>query len=106
MAGARVVPRLNPGVLQQWVTLSDEVPDGTPVTFTPARVKVGIRNAVQSLEAAADYELDCRYHPQITTNTCLTFDDGLKVYVRELTNKANADRSGWMTLRCQGADTP
>lgn len=100
------MPRLNPGVLTTWVTLSNEVPDGTPVVFVPSRVKVGLKNAVQAIESAASYEVDLRYHRQITTDACLTLDDGRKLYVRELTNIGNVDRSGWMTLRCEEADTP
>ena len=100
------MPRLNPGVLQTWVTLSDEVQDGTPVTFVPDRVKAGIQASAVTEGLAGSFALTLRYHPQITLNTCVTLDDGTRAYVREIGNKANADRSGWMTLRCEEAEQP
>jgi hypothetical protein len=100
------VPRLNPGALTTWVSLENNVPDGTPVTFSPSRVKVGITGAVQATVSTCTYDVALRYHDQITTDACLVMDSGLRLYVRELTNKGNVDRTGWMTLRCEDADTP
>lgn len=100
------MPRLNPGVLTTWVTLDDDVPDGTVTVFAPSRVKVGVQSSASIEGSAGSWVVTLRYHPQITLNTRLTLDDATALYVREIGNKGNADRSGWMTLRCEEAETP
>lgn len=100
------MPRLNPGVLTTWVTLDDIVPDGTVPTFVPSRVKVSMQATAATEGMAGAFDLTLRYHSQITLNTRVTLDDGTQLFVREIGNKANADRSGWMTLRCEEAEQP
>ena len=100
------MPRLNPGVLTTWVTLDDNVPDGTVTVFAPDRVKVRLQSSASIDGSAGSWDVALRYHAQITLNTRLTLDDETALYVREIGNKGNADRSGWMTLRCEEAETP
>jgi hypothetical protein len=47
-----------------------------------------------------------RYHAQVTFNTRITMADGRQMFVRGITNYGNADRSGWMSLRCEEVLTP
>lgn len=100
------MPVTNPGILNRWVTLSDEIVDGTPKTFDPARVKVQLRSSGLSAEERMGWQAVMRYHPQITFNTQITLDDGRQLHVREIDNFGNADRSGYMTVRCYEVQTP
>lgn len=100
------MPRLNPGVLTTWVTLDDIVPDGTVTTFKPARVKAGLQATSTIDGSQGSWAVTLRYHSQITLNTRVRLDAGTQMFVREIGNQQNADRSGWMTLRCEEAETP
>jgi hypothetical protein len=101
------VPRLSPSGPRTWVTLSDEVADGTTPTFAPSRVPVFDLQAQSATEGSAgSWQMRLRYHSQITLNTCVTLDEGTRLYVRGIGNQQNADRSGWMTLQCEEAETP
>ena len=100
------MPRLNPGVLDQFVTLDDPIVDGTVTVFNPNRVKARVRSSGVSSEEMSYWGIDLRYHPQITFNTRVTLDDGRRIAVREIDNAGNADRSGWMVLRGSEVTTP
>lgn len=100
------VPRVNPGRLNTFVTLSEPIEDGTPVTFSPARVKGELLSDGVGSESAIFWSFITRFHPQITTHTQLTLDDGRMLSVMDFGNAGNADRSGWMVLRCQEVQTP
>ncbi len=100
------MPRLNPGVLTTWVTLDDIVPDGSVTTFRPSRVKVGLQGTSSIDGSAGSWQVALRYHPQITLNTRITLDDGTQMFVRGVGNQQDADRSGWMSLTCEEAETP
>lgn len=100
------MPRLNPGVLTTWVTLDDDMQDGTTPTYEPRRVKVGLQGTSAIEGSTGTWAVTLRYHPQITLNTRITLDDGTEMYVRGVGNQQNADRSNWMTLQCEEAETP
>lgn len=99
------MPRVNPGSLKQWVTLLDPVPDGTPVTFDPDRIKVAMQ-ALGSAQEGVRWSVTARYHPQVTFNTRLIKDDGQMLNVVSIENVGNADRSGYFLLQCEEVLTP
>lgn len=100
------MPRLNPGLLDQWVTLDDPIVDDSPVTFVPSRVKARVRSSGVSTEFGLYWLVDLRYHPQVTFHTRVTLGDGRRLAVQEIDNFGNTDRSGWMTVRCHEVTTP
>lgn len=100
------MPIVNPGQLRHWVTLDDPVPDGTPVTFVPARVKVALMGTGQSDENRVVWTVQMRYHQQVTFNTRITLDDARELFVRGIENVGDADRSGYLTLTCEEVLTP
>jgi len=97
---------MNPGRLTTWVTLDDPVEDGTPVTFSPDRIKVRMTSTGESSEQVVEWTVEAYYHPQVTFNTRITLDSGRMLFVRGIQNVGNADRSGWFTLRCHEVLTP
>lgn len=101
---------VNPGAWRHWVTLDDPVVDGTPVTISPNRWKCSIRPSAPGGfgEQKVTYEVQGRYHPQITFNTRITFVDasGLEhqLFVRGL---QNVDMRNWyLVLDCEEVMTP
>lgn len=96
---------LNPGRYTQFVTLDDPVPDGTVVTFAPARIKVSMLNSGSS-EKIVSWQVEGRYHPQVTMNTRMTLDDGRQLFVRAHDNIGNVTRSNVMRLVCEEVVTP
>src|SRR5690348_10211289 len=94
------------GDLRHMVTLDDPVDDGTPVTFSPSRIWIGLRSNGISAEEKIGWTVVCRYHPQITFNTRITLGDGRQLFVRGIDNVGDADRTGWMTLTCEEVQTP
>ena len=97
---------MNPGLLDQWVTLDDPIVDGTTPVYAPRRVKAQVRSVGSSTELGMSWSVVLRYHPQLTFNTRITLDDGRQMAVQEIDNTGNADRSGFMTVRCGEVQTP
>jgi hypothetical protein len=96
---------IDPSVLRHWVDLTDPVPDGTPVVFSPARVKVSIRPVQPGAfdEQKVTHIVELRYHSQITFNTRIVHRDR-SLYVRGIQNVDEENR--WMTLLCEEVVTP
>jgi hypothetical protein len=94
------------GRLRHRVTLDDPVEDGTPVTFHPDSVACELQSTGESDERVVTWTVHLRYHAQVTFNTRITMADGRQMFVRGITNYGNADRSGWMSLRCEEVLTP
>lgn len=91
--------------LRQWVTLDDHVEDGTPVVFRPNRMACAIQP-----DSASSFDEDrkghlvwMRYHPQVTTNTRLTYGTR-ELAVRGIRNVD--ERNEWLELRCEEVVTP
>lgn len=97
---------MNPGLLKHYVTLDDPVEDGTPVTFRPNKVWCSLQSTGESEERVVVWTVGLRYHSQITFNTRLRLENGRQLWVRGITNYGDADRSRWMTLRCEEVLTP
>jgi head-tail adaptor len=99
------VPVVNPGDYRHWVDLDDPVPDGSPVTFSPARIKAAIKPVSPGAfdEQKVTDIVEVRYHPQITFNTRL-IHRGRSLYVRGIQN--HDERGRYMTLLCEEVVTP
>jgi hypothetical protein len=98
------------GGLKQWVDLDDPIEDGTPKVFTPnrvpARVVPGPPGAYD--ENKVTYQVEMRYHPQVTFNTRLRFTDAARVehqlFVRGVQNVEMRNRD--LVLLCEEVLTP
>lgn len=66
----------NPRKLRHLVTLSDPVPDGSPVTFTPSTVWAAIEPTPPGSfdEQRTTHIVTMRYHAQVTFNTQITHE--------------------------------
>jgi hypothetical protein len=82
--------------LRDFVDLDDPVEDGTPVTFRPSRIPVAFLTSTPAAEDHVAHRLRVRHHPQLTTNTRLTWVDKAgtthRGYVRGITNVDNRTR--------------
>jgi len=95
---------------RHWVDLDDPVDDGTPVVFSPSRVKCAIEPSAPSTidENHVTHLVQMRYHPQVTFNTRITFVDkqGLthRLFVRGYQNRFMESRE--LALLCEEVLTP
>jgi head-tail adaptor len=96
---------MNVRAMRHRVTLSDPVDDGTPKTFTPAKVWAAVRPASPGSdgETHLTHVVEMRYHPQITLNTCITHRDR-KLFVKGIQNVDERNRA--LVLLCEEVQTP
>jgi hypothetical protein len=75
-------------------------------TYTPGGIWVEFKPSSPSAyeEDRVSHLLETDYHPDITTNTILTLDDGRVLYVRGITDQQN--RHVTHTLICDEVRTP
>jgi hypothetical protein len=100
---------VNPNTYRHWVTLED-VPDATPVTYDPARVKCAIEPLSPGSfdESRTTHLVQMRYHPQVSFQTQLTFTDRNnathRLFVKGIQNERMQNRA--LTLLCEEVMTP
>ncbi len=108
MATATAMP-VNPNTYRYWVDLVD-VPDATPVTYSPARVKCLIQPLSPGSfdEQKTTHLVQMRYNAQISFQTQLTFTDRAggvhRLFVKGIQNEDMRNRA--LTLLCEEVMTP
>lgn len=82
---------MSAGRRNTYVTLAEVPSDATPSTFAPAGIWIDLRPSAPGAfdEQRASHLAETDYHPQITTNTFLTLDDGRQLFVRGIQDVDN-----------------
>ncbi len=100
------------GELRDWVTLSDDVDDGTPADFVPSRVPASI---VEYPPGSFDEQKNTltiwiQFHPQVTTHTKVGWYDFRRSVDRLVNVKGFRDvrQNGviWLEMLCEEVRTP
>jgi hypothetical protein len=86
--------------------LSDVESDATPTTYDPANIWVALLPSSPGPldEQRRTHTVETDYHPQLTTNTILTLEDGRHLYVRGLQDVAHLHHTH--ILYCEEVLTP
>jgi len=96
---------INPRKFRHWVTLSDPVPDGTPVTFDPSGVWASVEPQPPGSfdERRTSHIVTMWYHPQVTFNTMITHE-GRELFVKGIQDVDEQHIE--LVLFCEEVKTP